>query len=67
MKKENAVALASIATFSLVLLAAIVITIVKVFVVGTLLTSGVKAMSEDCGTKYPVEKVFYGNLFCPKK
>lgn len=31
---------------------------------GSLVTSGVKAVSGSCGKTYPVEKVVSGNWFC---
>ena len=42
---------------------------VKVWLVGSLLTSSVKAMSDDCGKTYGVElvPVIQGNWFCTEK
>ena len=39
----------------------------KVWIVGSLITSGVKAVSDKCGTTYSVEGVvgITGNWFCP--
>jgi len=31
------------------------------------ITSGVKAISDDCGAEYPVESVLSGDWFCPKE
>lgn len=39
----------------------------KVWVIGSLLTSGVKAAKDDCGQVYGVESVLSGNWFCPTK
>lgn len=35
------------------------------WVTGSVVTSAVKALSDDCGTRYSVEKVVAGNWFCP--
>lgn len=37
------------------------------YVGGSVITSGVKAISNDCGNEYPVEVVFGGNWFCPSE
>jgi len=34
------------------------------WVVPSIVTSGIKAVSEKCGTAYPVEVIWNGNLFC---
>ena len=35
------------------------------WVTGSTITSAVKALSDDCGTRYGIEKVVAGNWFCP--
>jgi len=37
-----------------------------VWVAGSAMTSGVKAVSESCNETYPIETVFAGDWFCPK-
>jgi hypothetical protein len=44
----------------------IVIAFAPVWVVGSVLTSGIKAGTKQCGQTYPIEKVLGGNWFCPK-
>lgn len=45
----------------------VVITVLNITLVGSLVVSGVKALSDDCGKKYPVEiAIIYENLFCSK-
>lgn len=34
--------------------------------IGSAITSGVKAMSDSCGKRYPVEAFFSGDWFCPE-
>ena len=34
---------------------------------GSAVTSGVKAVTNNCGNTYPVETVLSGNWFCVKK
>lgn len=50
-----------IIAFSVGLLAA------KVWLIASLVTSGVKAGTSNCHVAYPVEKVLSGNWFCPAK
>lgn len=38
-----------------------------IYIAGSVVTSGVKAVADKCDTRYPVEKVFNGNWFCPEK
>jgi hypothetical protein len=37
------------------------------WIAGSFVTSGVKAVSNNCKQVYPVEKVLSGNWFCPTK
>ena len=39
----------------------------NLWLVPSLITSGVKAISNSCDKTYIVEKVLLGNLFCPDK
>lgn len=41
--------------------------VLKIWIVGSLLTSTVKVASGDCGKHYPIEHVMSGNWFCPSK
>lgn len=34
---------------------------------GSVITSGVKAVAENCDSRYPVEAVFSGDWFCPEQ
>jgi hypothetical protein len=36
----------------------------KFWIVGSLITSGVKSFKSECASVYTVEKVFQGNFFC---
>ena len=36
------------------------------WLVGSGITSGIKAAKDQCGTRYGVESVFSGNWFCPE-
>jgi len=40
---------------------------VVVWVGGSLIISGVKAFSDDCGTKYGIETVVAGDWFCSEQ
>lgn len=44
---------------------AISIAVFKLWLIGSLATSSIKAISDDCGTRYGIEKVVSGNWFCP--
>lgn len=35
------------------------------WVIASAVTSGVKAVSDDCGTEYKIESVVAGDWFCP--
>ena len=37
-----------------------------IWVAGSAVTSGVKALSNSCGKTYTVERVFSGDWFCPE-
>lgn len=37
------------------------------WVIGSAVTSGVKAGTDNCGQTYVVEKVLAGDWFCPEK
>jgi hypothetical protein len=39
----------------------------KFWLIGSLLTSGIKAAKDDCGQTYSVESVLSGDWFCPSK
>jgi len=39
-------------------------TIGLVWLGGSLLASGIKAATNNCGSRYPIEEVLDGNLFC---
>jgi hypothetical protein len=39
----------------------------KLWLVGSLLTSGIKAISGHCGQTYGIESVVSGNWFCPDR
>lgn len=43
----------------------LIITAVVVLVVGSAITSGIKAANHDCDSHYQIEAVFSGNWFCP--
>lgn len=45
----------------------IAITTAKVWVIGSVVESSVKAISKDCGKTYRGEGFFNGNFFCSKK
>lgn len=55
------VAMCGVIIFSLSLVAA------KVWLLGSLVTSSVKAGTGNCSVVYPIEKVLSGNWFCPSK
>ena len=38
----------------------------SLWVGGSLITSGVKAVTEDCGKTYGIEKFVSGDWFCPE-
>lgn len=42
----------------------IVVNLVMAWVVGSALTSGIKALSDSCDTRYKVEAVLAGDWFC---
>lgn len=44
----------------------IVFNLAVLWVLGSVVTSGVKGLSNDCGKRYPVEAVLAGNWFCPE-
>lgn len=37
------------------------------WVVGSAITSGIKAATNDCGTNYVAERFFQGNWFCDEE
>jgi len=39
----------------------------NLWVIPSIITSGIKSVSDKCGYTYPVEKVWEGNWFCGKK
>jgi hypothetical protein len=39
----------------------------KMWLIGSLLTSGIKAAKDDCRKTYGIETVLSGNWFCPTK
>jgi len=42
--------------------------VLKVWLIGSLITSAIKAGSDSCGATYGIESVgFSGNWFCPSK
>lgn len=53
--------------FILTFVVVVVIAVFQVWVIGSGLTSGIKAISGSCGQTYPVESIFSGNWFCPKE
>lgn len=44
---------------------AISLTAFKLWLIGSLATSSIKAISDDCGIRYGIEKLVSGNWFCP--
>ena len=44
---------------------AMAILALKLWLVGSVITSGVKAISDSCDQTYPVEAVVSANWFCP--
>jgi len=45
----------------------LVILFINFWVIPSVITSGVKAISNDCGKRYPVEKVWGGDWFCAEE
>ena len=45
----------------------VVIAFAPMWITLSLITSGVKAVTDDCGTTYKVEKVLGGDWFCPEE
>lgn len=43
----------------------IALLVLKVWLIASLVTSGVKAASGDCGKAYGIEGIVKGNWFCP--
>lgn len=43
----------------------VAIACLPIYIVGSALTSGIKAATQQCGKTYPVEAVLSGNWFCP--
>lgn len=41
------------------------VTITWLWFVGSMATSAVKEISDDCNKTYPIEKIFSGNWYCP--
>lgn len=39
--------------------------LLKVWLIGSLITSAVKTAKDDCGKRYGIEALFSGNWFCP--
>ena len=37
------------------------------YFMGSLITSGTKVLSEECGETYQVEVIFDGDIFCPER
>jgi hypothetical protein len=64
-KTDLAVAIAGIGTVAGIFCVAIGLVVLKLWLVGSLITSTVKTVSHDCGQTYPVERVVSGNWFCP--
>jgi len=54
--------------FLVIVFAAAVLAItLKLYVIGSVVTSGIKSVSGKCGTTYPVERVLSGDWFCETK
>jgi len=45
----------------------VIILFINFWVIPSIVTSGVKAISDDCGKRYPVEVVWGGDWFCAEK
>lgn len=54
-----------ILTIAAVLYFAMVVSIM--WTIGSTITSGIKALTNNCDKKYPVELVLHGHWFCPIK
>ena len=52
--------------FAIMLLMVILGIFINLWVIPSAITSGVKALSNKCGSTYVVEKVWSGNWFCPE-
>lgn len=39
----------------------------SIWCAGSLITSGIKSVSNDCGKEYKADIIFDGNWFCPSK
>ena len=49
----------------LVLPLIIAFTLFQFWLLGSVITSGVKAFTDNCGKTYAIERVVRGNWFCP--
>jgi hypothetical protein len=49
----------------LTILIAVVLVFAKFWLIGSLFTSGIKAISDKCNTTYAIERVVDGHWFCP--
>ena len=45
----------------------ITMNVVGAWILASAFTSGIKAATDDCGQRYPVEVVLGGDWFCPEK
>lgn len=56
-----------LAMWCMAVILAVGLFLAKIWLVGSLLTSGVKSLSSNCQKEYPVEVVLSGNWFCAKE
>lgn len=61
-------ALAGITAFFGFLFLSIALALLPYYIGGSIIVSGVKAVSDNCGTRYPIESFgLAGDWFCPSK
>jgi hypothetical protein len=64
MSQNGIAALCVMAVYGFFVALGLGVLALKIFVVGSLITSSVKSLSDDCGKTYGVEAVVSGNWFC---